>query len=106
MNSNYDVYLAGSKLAIEAETPEEATILARPAKGWTSTRSVAIMGGIHDAHFEFIDPEIVDGKLKYSETSPLPEYRKVKKYNQELDERNRILAENREKPWLPFHDGE
>lgn len=104
MSNNYDVYLAGSKLTIQAETPEEAAIQALQAKGWTSTRSVAIMGD--GVHFEFIDPEIVGGELHYSETSPLPEYSKVEKYNQELDERNRILAENREKPWLPSHDGE
>ncbi|SRR5258708_3178725 len=28
------------------------------------------------------------------------------RYNRELDERNRISAENRDKPWLPLHDGE
>lgn len=27
-------------------------------------------------------------------------------YNREMDERNRIAMENREKPWLPLHDGE
>lgn len=31
---------------------------------------------------------------------------KAELYNREMDERNRIIAENREKPWLPFHDGE
>jgi hypothetical protein len=28
------------------------------------------------------------------------------RYNREIDERNRINVENREKPWLPFSDGE
>ncbi|SRR6266487_2326528 len=27
-------------------------------------------------------------------------------YNRAMDERNRIGAENRNKPWLPLHDGE
>ncbi len=27
-------------------------------------------------------------------------------YNREMDERNRISYENREKPWLPLHEGE
>jgi hypothetical protein len=31
---------------------------------------------------------------------------KAELYNREMDERNRIILENREKPWLPFHDGE
>lgn len=31
---------------------------------------------------------------------------RVSKYNQEMDEQNRIIFENRDKPWLPFHDGE
>lgn len=31
---------------------------------------------------------------------------RVRRYNQEMDERNRISAENRDKPWLPLHDGE
>jgi hypothetical protein len=30
----------------------------------------------------------------------------VEKYNREMDARNRIIAENRDKPWLPFHDRE
>jgi hypothetical protein len=31
---------------------------------------------------------------------------KAELYNREMDERNRIAFENREKPWLPLHDGE
>ena len=31
---------------------------------------------------------------------------KVQAYNAEMDARNRIIAENREKPWLPLVDGE
>lgn len=31
---------------------------------------------------------------------------KAELYNREIDERNRIAAENREKPWLPLYDGE
>jgi len=31
---------------------------------------------------------------------------KAELYNAEIDERNRINAANREKPWLPLHDGE
>ena len=31
---------------------------------------------------------------------------KAELHNREMDERNRIVAENREKPWLPLHDGE
>lgn len=31
---------------------------------------------------------------------------KAELYNREIDKHNRIIAENREKPWLPFHDGE
>jgi hypothetical protein len=27
-------------------------------------------------------------------------------YNRQMDERNRISYENRDKPWLPLHDGE
>lgn len=27
-------------------------------------------------------------------------------YHREMDKRNQIFMENREKPWLPFHDGE
>ena len=101
---NYKVYIAGSAIEENADTPEEAAVQALQAMGWTSTRSVAIMGD--GVHFEFIDPEIVGGKLQYSETSPLPEYSKVETYNRELDERNRIAHENREKPWLPSYDGE
>jgi len=31
---------------------------------------------------------------------------KVEAYNAEMNTRNRAAAENREKPWLPFIDGE
>ncbi len=31
---------------------------------------------------------------------------KAEIYNLEMDIRNRIIVETREKPWLPFHDGE
>lgn len=31
---------------------------------------------------------------------------KVELYNREMDTRNRIVRENRDKPWLPLHDGE
>lgn len=30
----------------------------------------------------------------------------AKRYSHEIDERNRISRENREKPWLPTYDGE
>lgn len=30
---------------------------------------------------------------------------KVADYNRQMDERNRIIAESREKPWLPQYDG-
>ncbi|SRR6266536_636560 len=32
--------------------------------------------------------------------------RRVAQYNREIDERNRIAMESREKPWLPLYDGE
>lgn len=32
--------------------------------------------------------------------------REAKRYNREMDERNRIVRENRDKPWLPFMEGE
>jgi hypothetical protein len=31
---------------------------------------------------------------------------KVEHYNRQMDERNRIIRESVEKPWLPLHDGE
>jgi hypothetical protein len=31
---------------------------------------------------------------------------RVRRYNREMDERNRAVRENVEKPWLPLHDGE
>lgn len=31
--------------------------------------------------------------------------REAKRYNREIDERNRIVAENRDKPWLPVQSG-
>jgi len=31
---------------------------------------------------------------------------KVEHYNRQMDERNRIIRESVEKPWLPVHDGE
>jgi len=34
------------------------------------------------------------------------EAEQAERYNREMDERNRIAAENRNKPWLPLHDGE
>ena len=30
----------------------------------------------------------------------------VERYNEEMDERNHLIVENREKPWLPLVDGE
>ncbi len=30
----------------------------------------------------------------------------VVRYNREMDERNRIIRESVDKPWLPLHDGE
>ncbi len=30
----------------------------------------------------------------------------IARYNAEMDERNRIIRENVEKPWLPLHDSE
>ena len=32
--------------------------------------------------------------------------REAKRYNREMDERNHIVAENRDKPWLPIQLGE
>jgi hypothetical protein len=104
MSNSYDVYIAGSKLPITADTPEEAAIAGLQSKGWRSVRSIAVMGD--GVHFEFLDCEIVDGKLHYAETSPLPDYREVERYNRDIDARNRIAYVNREKPWLPLYDGE
>jgi hypothetical protein len=43
--------------------------------------------------------ERLAGKVKEEQSE-------ASRYNREMDERNRIIAENRDKPWLPFHDGE
>lgn len=34
------------------------------------------------------------------------EAQKIVEYNKAMDERNRIIRESVEKPWLPLHDGE
>src|SRR5438105_3662851 len=38
--------------------------------------------------------------------APQLKRQKAELYNREMDERNRISAENIDKPWLPIHDGE
>jgi hypothetical protein len=47
----------------------------------------------------------VDGPTIWYEQEE-PKISKAEIYNREMDKRNRIVAENRDKPWLPFHDGE
>jgi hypothetical protein len=79
-SKNYTVYIAGSKIDLTAETPEEAAVRSMKAKGWTSVRSIGIIGD--DVHFEYLNCEIVDSTLRYSETSPLP------------------LPDDRNRPWL------
>lgn len=49
-----------------------------------------------------IQPYIsVNGDLILAELPDKEKEERARRYNEELDERNRIAAENREKPWLP-----
>jgi hypothetical protein len=44
-------------------------------------------------------------ELAHQEDKLTDEQMKIQAYNRDLDERNAIAAENREKPWLPSYDG-
>ncbi len=70
-----------------------------------------------DARFQEIEEQGKASLLRYEQI--ISEYRQrnqateqaeplseVERYNRAIDERNRIIAESRDKPWLPLHDGE
>ena len=66
----YVVHSCGISRTIGAATPEEAAVLMLRDRGWTSTRSVAVTGT--GARCEYLDCEIVDGQLQFSEQVDLP----------------------------------
>ena len=47
-----------------------------------------------------------DETPSYDDIHKVEGFRQVQAYNRAMDARNRIAAENREKPWLPLVDGE
>ena len=53
--------------------------------------------------FDLAVAAFIEALLKHV---PVEKAEQVQAYNREMDERNRIAFENREKPWLPLHDGE
>jgi hypothetical protein len=68
-------------------------------------------GLARNEHFQQIEVKTTMSLVSFDEVIREYERRnqeaeRAERYNREMDERNRISAENREKPWLPFHDGE
>ncbi|HEX2556683.1 MAG TPA: hypothetical protein VHK86_00035 [Nitrososphaera sp.] len=66
----YTVHSCGTTRTVSAATPEEAAVLMLQDRGWTSTRSIAVIGA--GAQCEFLDCERVGGALQYSERVELP----------------------------------
>jgi hypothetical protein len=66
----YTVHTCGTTRTIGATTPEEAAVLMLQDRGWTSTRSIAVIGA--GAQCEFLDCERVGDHLQYSERVELP----------------------------------
>jgi hypothetical protein len=66
----YTVHSCGVTRTVGAATPEEAAVLFMRERGWRSTRSVAVCR--NNEWLEYLDCEIVDGALQYSERVDLP----------------------------------
>jgi hypothetical protein len=66
----YTVHTCGTTRTVGAGTPEAAAVLMLQDRGWASTRSIAVIGA--GARCEFLDCELVDGALQYSERVDLP----------------------------------
>lgn len=64
-----------------------------------------------DAHMSEIDEHTIKALARYDDI--IREYQqrneqaeKITKENRKADEYSRSILNNREKPWLPYHDGE
>lgn len=66
----YTVHSCGTTRTIGAATPEEAAVLMMRDRGWRSTRSVAVIGS--GVRCEFLDCELVNDVLQFSERVDLP----------------------------------
>jgi len=66
----YVVHTCGITRTIGAATPEEAAVLMLRDRGWRSTRSIAVIGS--GVSCEFLDCELLDGVLQFSERVDLP----------------------------------
>jgi len=68
-------------------------------------------GLARDARFQQIQVKTTMSLVNFDELIREYERRnqeagRAERYNHEMDERNHIIMENRDKPWLPLHDGE
>jgi hypothetical protein len=66
----YTVLTCGTTRTVGAATPEEAAALMLKDRGWASTRSIAVIGA--GVQCEFLDCELVNGSLQFSEQVQLP----------------------------------
>jgi hypothetical protein len=66
----YIVSSCGSARTVGATTHEEAAVLFMRARGWRSTRSVAVCKG--NQWTEYLDCQMVNGTLEYSKQVDLP----------------------------------
>jgi hypothetical protein len=66
----YTVHTCGTTRTVSAATPEAAAVLMLQDRGWASTRSIAVIGS--DVQCEYLNCELVDGALQYSERVDLP----------------------------------
>lgn len=68
-------------------------------------------GLARNKHFGQIDAKTLMLLVSYDDV--IREYQgrnekaeEITQYNAEMDARNQIILDSREKPWLPYHDGE
>jgi len=60
---NYTVQICGTTKQFVATSPEAAAVLMLRDRGWTSTRSIMVRDG--SQWIDFLDCELVDGKLQF-----------------------------------------
>jgi hypothetical protein len=71
--SNEQLYIVsscGTTRTVSAATPEAAAVLFMQERGWRSTRSIAVCR--ENKWTEYLDCQLVNGQLEYSEQVDLP----------------------------------
>ena len=66
----YKVHTCGTTKEFSATTPEQAAAMMLQDRGWTSTRSIAVIGT--NKRRDFLDCELVGGVLQFTSRKALP----------------------------------